>query len=68
VWLVASREFLAAVANRGFVIGLLLMPAIFAGLFTLLPRLMESGRRADPRRGSASLIPRARSSTVFEPP
>ena len=32
VWLVASREFLAAVANRGFVIGLLLMPAIFAGM------------------------------------
>jgi len=42
VWLVASREFLAAVANRGFVIGLLLMPAIFAGIVALMPRLMES--------------------------
>ena len=41
VWLVASREFMAAVANRGFVIGLLIMPAIFAGLFTLMPRLMN---------------------------
>jgi len=42
VWLVASREFLAAVANRGFVIGLLLMPAVFAGIVALMPRLMES--------------------------
>jgi ABC-2 type transport system permease protein len=42
VWLVAMREFMAAVANKGFVIGLLLMPAVFAGLFTLLPRLMTS--------------------------
>jgi ABC-2 type transport system permease protein len=42
VWLVASREFLAAVANKGFVIGLLLMPAVFAGLFALVPRVMES--------------------------
>jgi len=32
---------MAAVANRGFVIGLLIMPAIFAGLFTLMPRLMN---------------------------
>ena len=42
VWLVASREFVSAVANRGFVIGLLLMPAIFAGIVALMPRLMES--------------------------
>jgi ABC-2 type transport system permease protein len=42
VWLVATREFLAAVANRGFVIGLLLMPAIFAGLVALVPRVMAT--------------------------
>jgi ABC-2 type transport system permease protein len=41
VWLVASREFTSAVANKGFVIGLLIMPAIFAGLFTLMPKLMN---------------------------
>jgi ABC-2 type transport system permease protein len=33
---------MAAVANRGFVIGLLLMPAIFAALFALVPRLMNT--------------------------
>jgi hypothetical protein len=27
VWLVAVREFVSAVANKGFVIGLLVMPA-----------------------------------------
>lgn len=42
VWLVASREFLAAVANKGFIIGLLLMPAIFAGLGIMVPRLMTT--------------------------
>ena len=41
VWLVASREFMSAVANKGFVIGLLIMPAIFAGLFALMPKLMN---------------------------
>ncbi|HEY9467410.1 MAG TPA: ABC transporter permease [Vicinamibacterales bacterium] len=41
VWLVASREFMSAVANKGFVIGLLIMPAIFAGLFSLMPKLMN---------------------------
>jgi ABC-type Na+ efflux pump permease subunit len=40
--LVAGREFMAAVTNKGFVIGLLIMPAIFAALFALMPRLMTS--------------------------
>ncbi len=42
VWLVAQREFLAAVMNKGFVIGLLVMPAIVALLITLMPRLMST--------------------------
>ena len=51
VWLVARREFLAAVANKGFVIGLLVMPAIIALLVTVMPRLMNTQGDADPRRG-----------------
>jgi ABC-2 type transport system permease protein len=54
VWLVASREFMSAVANRGFVIGLLLMPAIFTGLFTLAPRLMN--RPGELIRGEVRII------------
>jgi ABC-2 type transport system permease protein len=42
VWLVAQREFLAAVMNKGFVIGLLVMPAIIALLITVMPRLMST--------------------------
>lgn len=45
VGLIAAREFLAAVASRGFVIGLLLMPAV-AGLLALVgPRLMNATSR-----------------------
>ena len=40
--LVASREFMAAVANKGFVIGLLIMPAMFAVLVAVMPRLMST--------------------------
>jgi ABC-2 type transport system permease protein len=42
VWLVAHREFLAAVMNKGFVIGLLVMPALVAVLIVVMPRLMRS--------------------------
>jgi ABC-2 type transport system permease protein len=42
VWLVARREFMAAVMNKGFVIGLLVMPAIVAALFAVFPRLMNT--------------------------
>jgi len=39
VWLVARREFIAAVFNRGFLIGLLMMPALLA-IFTIVgPRV-----------------------------
>jgi len=42
VWLVAQREFVAAVMNKGFVIGLLVMPAIIAVLVMVMPRLMST--------------------------
>jgi ABC-2 type transport system permease protein len=42
VWLVAQREFLAAVMNKGFVIGLLVMPALIAVLVMVIPRLMDA--------------------------
>lgn len=42
VWLVAQREFIAAVMNKGFVIGLLVMPAIIALLVMVMPRLMST--------------------------
>ena len=54
VWLVASREFMAAVANKGFVIGLLLMPAIFAAIFTMMPRLMNT--QGEQIRGDVRVI------------
>ncbi len=38
VALVAGREFMAAVTNKGFLIGLLIMPAMFAVIFALMPR------------------------------
>jgi ABC-type Na+ efflux pump permease subunit len=42
VWLVAQREFLAAVMNKGFVIGLLLMPAMIAVVAMVMPRVMRA--------------------------
>ena len=41
IGLVAGREFLAAVMNKGFVIGLLMMPAIIAILAVVFPRLVN---------------------------
>ena len=54
IGLVAGREFMAAVTNKGFVIGLLIMPAIFALLFALMPRLMSSN--ATVVRGDVAVI------------
>jgi ABC-type Na+ efflux pump permease subunit len=42
IGLVASREFLAAVTSKGFVLGLLLMPAIIAFMAIVMPRLMAT--------------------------
>lgn len=54
VGLIASREFVAAVTNKGFVIGLLLMPALIAMAAIALPRLMTA--RAAPVRGQIAVI------------
>jgi ABC-2 type transport system permease protein len=42
VALIAAREFIAAVANKGFVIGLLLMPVVVAVLAFVGPRVMNA--------------------------
>jgi len=54
VGLVAAREFMAAVANRNFVIGLLLMPALVALLALAMPRLMNP--RTPPISGDVAVI------------
>ena len=54
VGLVAGREFIAAVMNKGFVIGLLLMPAIVAALFVVFPRVVST--RAQGVRGEVAVI------------
>ena len=54
IGLVAGREFIAAVMNKGFVIGLLLMPAIVAALFVVFPRVVST--RAQGVRGEVAVI------------
>jgi len=54
VWLVAQREFLAAVMNKGFVIGLLVMPAMVAVAVTVVPRLMRT--QGSQIRGEVAVI------------
>ena len=41
IFTIAVREFLAVVATKGFVLGLLIPPVIMAVMVTLLPRLMN---------------------------
>jgi ABC-2 type transport system permease protein len=43
IGLIASREFMAAATSKGFVIGLLLMPALFSLIVAVGPRLMRAG-------------------------
>lgn len=45
VFHVARREFLATVLTRGFLIGLLIMPALLAISFTVVPKLMAQRQR-----------------------
>jgi len=54
VWLVAQREFLAAVMNKGFVIGLLVMPVVVGLLIMLMPRLMRT--QGSQIRGEVAVI------------
>jgi ABC-2 type transport system permease protein len=55
VALIAGREFMAAVSNKGFVIGLLIMPVMFAVLFVAMPRLMSASGR-EPVRGEVAIV------------
>jgi ABC-2 type transport system permease protein len=54
IGLVARREFMAAVMNRGFVIGLLLMPAIIALMVTIFPRVLNE--RVQAVRGEVAVV------------
>jgi len=54
VGLIASREFVAAITNKGFVIGLLLMPVMIAMIAIAVPRMMRG--RTTPLRGQIAVI------------
>ena len=54
IGLVAGREFMAAVANKGFVIGLLVMPAIIALMVAVFPRVLAQGSQAI--RGEVAIV------------
>jgi ABC-type Na+ efflux pump permease subunit len=54
IGLVARRDFVATVSNKGFVIGLLIMPAIIVVLAVLGPRIVSA--RAPQVRGDVALI------------
>jgi ABC-2 type transport system permease protein len=54
IGLVGGREFMAAVANKGFVIGLLLMPVMIALLAVAFPRLMS--QESQVIRGEVAVI------------
>jgi ABC-type Na+ efflux pump permease subunit len=45
VWQIASREFVATVFTKGFLIGLLIVPLIGVVLVTLAPRLFGDRNR-----------------------
>lgn len=48
IWHVARREFMATVGTRGFLVGVLLTPALIAFLMLMMPRLMtEKSPRID---------------------
>ena len=49
VGLIAAREFQAAVMNKGFVIGLLIMPLMVGVIAVVFPRVMSN--RAQGVRG-----------------
>ena len=56
IGLIAGREFQAAVMNKGFVIGLLLMPAIIAAVIVIFPRVIN--QRAQGVKGEIAVIDR----------
>jgi ABC-type Na+ efflux pump permease subunit len=52
---IAAREFLATVTTRGFIIGLLVVPAIIAFGSALVPRLIVP-RNMQPTRGQVAVV------------
>ena len=51
---IAAREFLGTVMTRGFLIGVLILPALLALAFTLGPRLLN--QRSAPVRGQIAVV------------
>ena len=51
---IAAREFLGTVMTRGFLIGVLILPALLALAFTLGPRLLN--QRSAPVRGQIAIV------------
>jgi ABC-type Na+ efflux pump permease subunit len=58
--LVAGREFMAAVTNKGFLIGILIMPVMFSVLVVAMPRLMTASARQQVRGEVAVIDPTGR--------
>jgi ABC-type Na+ efflux pump permease subunit len=54
IGLIAEREFLGTVLTRGFIVGVLVVPAVMALAFALGPRLMN--QRSAPVRGQIAVI------------
>jgi ABC-type Na+ efflux pump permease subunit len=54
IGLIAAREFQAAVMNKGFVIGLLIMPLMVAIIAVVFPRVMSN--RAQGVRGEVAIV------------
>jgi len=54
IGLIAEREFLGTVLTRGFIVGVLVVPAVMALAFALGPRLLN--QRSEPVRGQIAVI------------
>ena len=51
---IAAREFLGTVLTRGFIVGVLVFPALLAVAFTIGPRLLN--QRSAPVRGQVAIV------------
>ena len=56
IGLIARREFVTTVSTKGFVFGLLMMPALIAGIITIAPRIMNA--RSPQVHGDVAIIDR----------
>src|SRR5689334_14225898 len=66
IGLIAAHEFQASVTSKGFVIGLLIMPTIFAIAFIVGPRFINQS--GPPIRGEVAVIdPTGRVADVLAP-